>query len=224
MRRVRRVEHARRIRRAAGDEIGRGESARRLCRRGRRSEGHPACSRRGRSGTAQRDRYRRARSRARWRTRHRLGGADWWRSWHRQIDPAAADARRDRTARARAVRNRRGKRSPGRLARAAPRHRARWTGSARRDLDRTHPRRGCQQQTRCADHRLDPDDLDRNASCGAGLGQPSAGVGSQAGALRQRDRYQCVPGRPRYQGRRHRWPACARAHGRRGAVLRGRGG
>ena len=57
---------------------------------------------------------------------------------------------------------------------------------------------------------------------GARHGHPGARRGADADPLRQALRRRRHPGRPRHQGRPDRRPARGRAHGRRGAVVRGR--
>ena len=88
------------------------------------------------------DRPRRARSRARRRHRRRRRGADRRRSGHRQVDAAAAGARRAvaRTLQG-AVRHRRGDRRAGRAARAPARPRRRAGARAGRDPARDDRRR-----------------------------------------------------------------------------------
>ena len=70
--------------------------------------------------------------------------------------------------------------------------------------------------------RFDPDRLQRGADLGAGLGRAGARVRGAADALRQGERHDDHPGRPRHQGRRARRAARARAHRRHRALLRGR--
>ena len=70
--------------------------------------------------------------------------------------------------------------------------------------------------------RLDPDALLRRAHLRARLGGAGARVRGAAHALRQGERHRDRARRPRHQGRRARRPARARAHGRHGALLRGR--
>ena len=155
----------------------------------------------------------------------RLGGADRRRSGHRQVDLAAADARRDRPARARAVRDRRGKPGAGRR-RAGSASASRWTDCEA--LAETSIERILGEAAASKPNVLIIDSIQtiwtETLTAAPGSVSPGARSRGAAGALREGNRHQRVPGRPRDQGRRHRRPARARAHGRCGAVFRGRGG
>ena len=69
---------------------------------------------------------------------------------------------------------------------------------------------------------LDPDHVDRRGRIGARHGDAGARLGAGADPLRQALRRRGHPGRPCHQGRPDRRPARGRAHGRRGALVRGR--
>lgn len=166
-------------------------------------------------------RHRRVRPGAgRWPGRGR-GGAGRWRSGHRQVDAAAAGGGKDGGRAAGAVRHRRRVAGAGRRSRAPAGASAGRGQRAGRDRGRVDPA-ACIQGRPAADRgRLRADPVDREPDRCAGIGQPGARERGAAGAVRQGDRYRRVPGRPRDQGGRHRGSARARAHGRRGAVLRG---
>ncbi len=153
VRRVRRLEHAF----ASSSSSGRRPQPSNRARQLRRQH---ATRRRSRSSLTvaaeaelrARDRHRRARSRARRRAGRRLGRADRRRSGHRQVDAAAADARRARAARCTGcmspARNR-SRRSPSRAT--AARHCARAAAKRwrKRAIERILERSGEQQDRAC---------------------------------------------------------------------------
>jgi energy-coupling factor transporter ATP-binding protein EcfA2 len=76
--------------------------------------------------------------------------------------------------------------------------------------------------TRCGRDRFDPDRVFRPAHLSAGFGGPGARMCRASHARGQGQRRVHRAGRPCHQGRRPGRPARARAHGRHGAVFRGR--
>ena len=167
---------------------------------------------------------RRARSRARRRRRAGLGGADRRRSGHRQVDARPAGARRARRARAR--------RSTSRARSRRSRSRCAPTASASREpqllvLAETSLERILEHAQEVRAGRCSPSTRSRPCSPSSSPRRPAASARcarapAQLVPLAKRHGAGHLPGRPRHQGRRVRRPARARAHGRHGALLRGR--
>ena len=112
----------------------------------------------------------------------------------------------------------------GAAARRAARPRRRAGRARGRDLGRGHHRDAVARARR----RASSSSI-RSRPCGPtrsnrapGTVTQVRGVGAGADPLRQALRRRRDPGRPRHQGRPDRRPARGRAHGRRGALLRGR--
>ena len=214
LRRLRRLEHA------GGGGPGRGAR-----RRGRWAP--PRTRRPGGGDPARRAPvlgHRRTGPGARRRPRPRLGGADRRRPRDRQIDPAPPGRRPRRPVRReRDLRLRGGVRRADPPARAPPRPRRRARGVGRlhlrrrRSRDGRRPRRGAGPG-----HRFDPDHVRRRPRIGAGHG--GAGARQRAGAHPRGEaaRDGAAARGPRHQGRPDRRPPGAGAHGRRGALFRGR--
>ena len=166
----------------------------------------------------------RARSRHRRRFCARLGAAGRRRSRHRQIDAADAGDLADgagRPSRGLHIRRRGGGAgaAAGRAARAG-----RCAGAARRgNLGRGYRLHAVRGHGAAPDRdQFDPDHVDRHRGIGTGHGDPGAGLGAGADSIRQEIRRHHHPGRPCDQGRPDRRSPRGRAHGRRGAVVRGR--
>ena len=118
---------------------------------------------------------------------------------------------------------RRGGDRPGPPARRAAGAGRRAGAARRRHLGARH--RGHPRAARCAQgggDRFDPDHVARHARQHARHRHPGPRLGPGAGRAGQAPRHRRAAGRPRHQGRRHRRPARARAHGRHGALFRGR--
>ena len=230
LRRVRRVEHARR----GGRDPCRGHRAARRRRAGGTRTlgdgGSVALTPRLRDVERQRgasleDGHRRVRLRARRRHRPGLDGAHRRRARHRQVDAAAAG----RGARCRAPASPtlyvsgEESRAAGQAARRPARRAAPATSTllSETNLETILATAAAAAPGR-ADRRLDPDRLHRRPRRRAGQRGPGARVRRAADALRQGERHRGVRRRARHQGRRHRRPEDARAHRRHGAVLRGR--
>ncbi len=224
MRSLRRVEFTDRVRCHASQLGASDVTAFRLLRRQHTATRRGADRGCGERGGAYAHRHRRTRSRAWWRPGRWLGRARRRRSRHRQVDFAAADARCDRRAHEEPIRQRRGVAGADCVACAAP---GVATGSVAlpgRNLRRAHCGKCAKRRPTRARHRFDPDDLDRVADGGTGLGEPGARIGSAAGALCQGNGHEHLPRRPRDEGGRHRRAARARTHGRCRALLRRRAG
>ena len=154
----------------------------------------------------------------------RLGDPDRRRAGHRQVDAPAAVRGGAREGPARALRDRRGIRAPGRRARAPARRRGGQPRARRRDRGRAHPRardRGGRARPR---HRLDPDHVGRRTRGGARRRHAASRVHGEPRAARQDDRHLRAPDRPRHARGLDRGSARARAHGGHGALLRERFG
>ena len=215
---LRRLEHARRVGRRERRQAA-------LCARPR-----PAAGRGG--GDARRDRrhrrrapsdrHRGVRPRARRRHRRRRRRPDRRRPGDRQVDPAAAGARRAGAVDEGALRHRRGKRRAGRAALAPARPRREPGARAGRDPAREDPGDARGRAAGGRGDRFDPDRLQRGADVGARLGRAGARMRRAADADGQGDRHHDHPGRPRHQGRRARRAARDGAHRRHRALFRGR--
>jgi hypothetical protein len=211
MRRLRGVEHAGRgcagdgvlaearpVERRAGDRVRAAQRAGRSCRCGNR----PALP----SSTA---RWAAGWCRA-------VGGADGRRSRHRQVHAAAAGGRADGARRCQGrLCQRRGSRRAGAPARRSPaglakRRSALAAETSVRDILTTLG----QGRRRAAGDRFDPDHAFRHDRRRARHGQPGARLRAGTDPLRQGKRLRAGAGRPCHQGRQHRRPARARAHGR----------
>ena len=169
-------------------------------------------------------RHGRARSRHRRRFCARLGAAGRRRSRHRQIDAADAGDLPDGAGRPpRGLHFRRRGGGAGAAARRAARP-CRRAGAARRgNLGRGHRLHPVRRPGAAPDRdRFDPDHVDRHGGIRAGHGDAGARLGAGADQIRQEIRRRHHPGRPRDKGRPDRGTARGRAHGGRGAVVRGR--
>ena len=107
---------------------------------------------------------------------------------HRQVDPAAAGARRAGAGDEGALRHRRGERRAGGAALAPPRPGRERGARARRDSAREDPGDPRGRAARGRGDRLDPDRLQRAAQLRAGLGGAGARVRGAADPLRQGER------------------------------------
>ena len=169
-------------------------------------------------------RHGRARSRHRRRLCPRLGAAGRRRSRHRQIDAADAGHQHDGARGAsRGLHFRRRSRGAGAAARRAARP-CRRAGAARgRNLRRRHRLDAVRGRGAAPDRdRFDPDHVDRHGGIGPRHGHAGPRLGAGADQVCQEIRRHDHPGRARHQGRPDRRPPRGRAHGRCGAVVRGR--
>ena len=146
------------------------------------------------------------------------------RSGDRQIHaPVAGRRRAGRRRAAGAVHLGRGIGRPDPPARPPPRPRWCEAGTGRRHRTRRHPGQlRAVSGRRTGGHRLDPDDVGGGRGFRTRRGEPGAGGGLRADPRRQDPGLRADAGRPRHQGRRVGRSPRARAHGRRGAALRGR--
>ena len=179
---------------------------------------------RGRLGTSLALRHRRVRPGLRRRLGARLGSTCRRRPGHRQVDPLAPGAGgpgpRRRPVR---IHLGRGSKRPDPHARP-PARLARGTLTAcRRDQRARHPHQSRQGRgaPRGGD-RFDPDHVRRQPRLGPRHGCPGTRQRPGTRWPRQAPRPDHDPGRPRHQGRTDRGPQGAGAHGRHGALLRGR--
>ena len=199
--------------------MGIDRGGRRRARRPRRRRHRPRAAR---VGCAAGNRHRRARPRARWRPGRGRCGAPGRRSRHREEHPPAQRDGPPRAHRPRALRERRG------IAGADPAARRALVGAvAGASLARRHVGRGRAEGRRPAPAagargRLGADDARAAARRRAGQRVAGARGGGPARRMGEAHGYTYAAGRPRDQGRRHRWPPCPRAHGGHRAVLRGR--
>ncbi len=169
-------------------------------------------------------RHGRTRPRHRRRLCSRLGAAGRRRSRHRQIDAVDPGHQPDGARRAsRGLHLRRRSGGAGAAARRAARP-CRCAGAARRrNLGRGHRLDAVGRRGAAPDRdRFDPDHVDRHRRIRARHGDAGARLGAGADPIRQEIRRRDHPGRPRDQGRPDRRPPRGRAHGRCGAVVRGR--
>ncbi len=169
-------------------------------------------------------RHGRTRSRHRRRFCPRLGASGRRRSRHRQID--AADAGHQPAGARRPPRGlyfRRRSRGAGAAARRAPRPCGCAGAARRRNLGRGYRLDAVRRRGAAPDRdRFDPDHVDRHGGIRARHGDAGARLGAGADPICQEIRRRDHPGRPRHQGRPDRRPPRGRAHGRCGAVVRGR--
>ena len=183
-----------------------------------------AALRRHRRAAADAVRHRRVRPGHRRRLRAGLGASGRRRSGHRQVDhpdPGRGVARPGRHA-ASSISPARRRSGRSGSAPSALGSATRRSGSPRRRGSRTSSPRWTRSAGRSRRDRFHPDAVDRPRRKRAGHGHAGAHLGAGADPLRQGERRGDRARRPRHQGRPDRRAARGRAHGRRGALFRGR--